>query len=58
MDEPTARLDDSLKQKVWDRILSKPTLIISTHDLSRLESFDCIHYMEQGRIIESGSYEA
>ena len=58
MDEPTARLDDSLKQKVWDRILSKPTLIISTHDLSRLESFDFIHYMEQGRIIESGSYEA
>ena len=58
MDEPTARLDDSLKQKVWDRILSKRTLIISTHDLSRLESFDCIHYMEQGRIIESGSYEA
>lgn len=57
MDEPTARLDDSLKQKVWDRILSKPTLIISTHDLSRLESFDFIHYMEQGRIIESGSYE-
>ncbi|MBY8910048.1 ATP-binding cassette domain-containing protein [Salinicoccus roseus] len=58
MDEPTARLDDSLKQKVWDRILSKPTLIISTHDLNRLESFDFIHYMEQGRIIESGSYEA
>lgn len=57
MDEPTARLDDRLKQKIWDRILSKPTLIISTHDLSRLESFDFIHYMEQGRIIESGPYE-
>ncbi|MFC3420313.1 ATP-binding cassette domain-containing protein [Salinicoccus hispanicus] len=57
MDEPTARLDDRLKQKIWDHILSRPTLIVSTHDLSRLESFDHIHYMEQGRIIESGTYE-
>ncbi|GAB3066101.1 ATP-binding cassette domain-containing protein [Salinicoccus sesuvii] len=56
MDEPTARLDDRLKQKMWDYILSKPTVIVSTHDLSRLDSFDYIHYMEQGRIIESGTY--
>ncbi|MFB9859557.1 ATP-binding cassette domain-containing protein [Salinicoccus siamensis] len=56
MDEPTARLDDRLKQKMWDQILSQPTVIVSTHDLSRLEEFDYIHYMEQGSIIESGSY--
>ncbi|TVT26735.1 ATP-binding cassette domain-containing protein [Salinicoccus cyprini] len=57
MDEPTARLDDRLKQKIWDHILARPTLIVSTHDLSRLGSFDHIHYMEQGEIIESGTYE-
>ncbi|WP_411843464.1 ATP-binding cassette domain-containing protein [Salinicoccus sp. HZC-1] len=56
MDEPTARLDEALGEKVWNRVLDKETVIASTHDLSRLDEFDQIHYMERGEIIESGSY--
>ncbi|WP_017547839.1 ATP-binding cassette domain-containing protein [Salinicoccus carnicancri] len=58
MDEPTARLDDRLKQKIWDRVMAQDTVIVSTHDLSRLDEFDQIHYMEEGRIIESGNYSS
>lgn len=56
MDEPTARLDEKLKEKVWDHVMDRKTVIVSTHDLSRLDEFDRIYYMEQGEIIESGSY--
>ncbi len=56
LDEPTARLDENLREKVWDHVLDRETVIVSTHDLSRLDAFDRIYYMEQGEIIESGSY--
>lgn len=58
MDEPTARLDDRLKQIIWDRIMERDTIIVSTHDLGRLDEFDQIHYMEEGTIIESGDYSS
>src|SRR5699024_4925216 len=58
LDEPTARLDDVLKEKVWQKIFNKETVIVSTHDLSRLKDFDYIYYMEQGEIIEAGTYES
>src|SRR5699024_8515718 len=44
LDEPTARLDDVLKEKVWQKIFNKETVIVSTHDLSRLKDFDYIYY--------------
>ena len=56
MDEPTARLDEELKEKIWEHVLDQDTVIVSMHDLSRLDEFDQIYYMEQGEIIESGSY--
>lgn len=58
MDEPTARLDRGLKEKLWQEIFDKETVIVSTHDLSHLDEFDYIYYMEQGRIIEAGTYDA
>ncbi len=58
LDEPSAKLNKALQEKVWRRIFETDTVIVSTHDLSHLDRFDVIHFMESGRIIESGSYEA
>lgn len=57
LDEPTASLNETLKDKVWDMIFERETIVVSTHDLSRLHQFDYIHFIESGRIIEQGSYE-
>lgn len=57
LDEPTASLNTRLRDKVWKTIFNKETLIVATHDLSHLESFDFVHYLENGKIIESGSVD-
>ena len=54
LDEPTASLNTRLKEMVWDILLERNTLIVATHDLSHLEEFDVVHYMENGEIVESG----
>ena len=54
LDEPTASLNTRLKERVWDILLERNTLIVATHDLSHLEKFDVVHYMENGEIVESG----
>lgn len=56
LDEPSAKLNRELQEKVWHKIFGIPTVIVSTHDLSHLDRFDVIHFMEAGRIIESGGY--
>ncbi|MCD2138900.1 amino acid ABC transporter ATP-binding/permease protein [Salinicoccus halitifaciens] len=56
LDEPSAKLNRELQEKVWRKIFDTPTAIVSTHDLSHLDRFDVIHFMEAGRIIESGGY--
>lgn len=53
LDEPTAGLSSELSKKVWDTISSQDTVIVATHDLGHLEIFDYIHYIENGRIIET-----
>ena len=53
LDEPTASLNTRLKERVWDILLERNTLIVATHDLSHLEEFDVVHYMENGEIVES-----
>ena len=53
MDEPTAHLNEKLREKMWQLILKKETLIVVTHDFSHLESFDYIHYLKDGEIIET-----
>lgn len=57
LDEPSAKLNRELQEKVWRKIFNTPTAIVSTHDLSHLDQFDVIHFMEDGRIIESGGYD-
>lgn len=55
MDEPTASLNTRLRDKIWEEIFKKDTVIVATHDLSHLEHFDYVHYLENGVIVESGS---
>lgn len=57
LDEPSAKLNKELQEKMWQTILKQQTVIVSTHDLSHLHEFDLIHFIENGRIIESGTYE-
>lgn len=54
LDEPTASLNVRLRDKIWAEIFKKETVITATHDLSHLESFDYVHYLEGGTITESG----
>lgn len=58
MDEPTARLNDILREKMWDLILKQETLIVVTHDLSHLGEFDFIHYLKDGEIVETITSDA
>ncbi|HLR20196.1 MAG TPA: amino acid ABC transporter ATP-binding/permease protein [Staphylococcus sp.] len=57
MDEPTTALDIYHTDSVMEEIHSEAqTLVIATHDLRLLPSFDKIIVMNEGRIIETGSY--
>lgn len=38
---------------MWQLILKKETLIVVTHDFSHLKSFDYIHYLKDGEIVET-----
>src|SRR5699024_2419796 len=49
LDEPTASLNVRLRDKIWAEIFKKETVITATHDLSHLESFDYVHYLERDR---------
>jgi ABC-type bacteriocin/lantibiotic exporter with double-glycine peptidase domain len=41
---------------LWE-ILENKTLILISHRLENLQKFDRIYVMNEGRIVESGSYE-
>ena len=58
LDEPTTALDINNTQKIINLIESlSQTLIIATHDLEILPIFNKIIVMNDGEIIESGSYQ-
>ena len=57
LDEPTASLNTRLRDKIWEEIFQKDTVLAATHDLSHLDRFDYVHYLEGGTIIESSSTE-
>jgi ATP-binding cassette subfamily C protein len=59
LDEATAALDNLTERRFSDTILrlsGDMTIIIVAHRLSTVRGCDDIHYMEDGRIRESGSY--
>lgn len=60
MDEPTEGLDSRMARLVLDNIirdLGNRSLLMITHQLTGLEAFDEILFMEKGKIIERGTYQ-
>lgn len=59
LDEPTTALDIYHTDKVMETIhQTAQTLIVATHDLRLLPHFDRIIVMQDGVILEDGSYQA
>lgn len=60
LDEPSSALD-SISEHKWMRLMEKVemnhTVILISHRLSSVRDSDCIYYMEDGRILESGPHD-
>lgn len=59
LDEATSALDGVTENVVMDAIRQlshKLTIIMIAHRLSTVKSCDVIHYIDQGRIVSSGTY--
>jgi ABC-type multidrug transport system fused ATPase/permease subunit len=59
LDEPTASLDSESEHKIKDalrRLSAGKTTIVIAHRLNTIEDADCIHVVENGAIVESGSH--
>ena len=60
LDEATSSLDtqsEALVQEALERLMAGRTTFVIAHRLSTIRNADCIHVMEEGRIVESGSHE-
>lgn len=60
LDEATSALDmesERFIQQTLDELSSKVTMILVAHRLSTVRGADQIHYMESGRILESGTHQ-
>ena len=58
MDEATSALDNLTQKKVSDSLGKyKSTRIVIAHRLSTIKQCDRIIVLDQGRIVEDGSYE-
>jgi len=60
LDEATSALDSNSEKEIQnaiDSLRGKITLIIIAHRLSTIKDVDSIHYLENGKIIMSGSFE-
>ena len=60
LDEPTASLDPATEQAVMRNLLSvfqNKTLLLVTHNLQLVESFDYIYVLKDGHVAESGTHK-
>ena len=60
LDEPTSALDRQTEDEVMTalhNVMKGKTTLISSHKLSTLTAVDYIYVMEQGKIVESGTFE-
>lgn len=60
LDEPTSSLDAWTEKRLYevlDEHTKEATLVIVSHRLTGLENMDQIVVMDQGRVIEAGTYE-
>ena len=60
LDEATSSLDGITEEVIIDAIKNlshKKTIIMVAHRLTTVKGCDIIHFMSNGRIVDSGSYE-
>ncbi|MGB3405720.1 MAG: ABC transporter ATP-binding protein [Microcoleaceae cyanobacterium] len=60
LDEPTVGLDNHSKRLVTDaldRLTQASTTFLITHDLKTAQNADLIFYLENGKIVEQGTYK-
>ncbi|TWT02294.1 thiol reductant ABC exporter subunit CydC [Planomicrobium sp. CPCC 101079] len=60
LDEPVSSIDSMTAKSIYSRLFEQgkeDTFVVISHDLSGLEQLDQIIVMEQGRIVEMGSYK-
>jgi ATP-binding cassette subfamily B protein len=61
LDEATSAVDNETEaaiQRSLDVVSRNRTTIVIAHRLSTVRQADCIHLMEAGQIVESGTHEA
>ena len=61
LDEPSAALDPLAEAKLMetiDKMAENATTLMIAHRLSTVRDFDVIHYVEHGKIVESGSHDS
>ena len=59
LDEPTSSLDPQTELKVYKRLFAAfpdKTIVSSLHRLHLLRLFDYIYYLEDGRVLEQGTF--
>jgi subfamily B ATP-binding cassette protein MsbA len=60
LDEPTSALDtesELLVQTALKKLMKGRTTLIIAHRLSTIRDADCIYYIDQGRVLASGTHE-
>ena len=58
LDEPTSALDLATEAEIMETLhalMRRYTTLIVTHRLSTIHQVDCIHVLDQGRLVESGT---
>ena len=58
LDEPTSALDLETEAEIMETLkalMQRYTTLIVTHRLSTIHHVDCIHVLEEGRVVESGT---
>ncbi len=61
LDEPTSSVDPKTEAKIYEQLFAafeEKAVISSLHRLHLLPAFDYIYLMENGRVIDEGSFEA
>ncbi len=60
LDEPTSSVDPKTEMKIYDQLFtafSEKAILSSLHRLHLLPKFDYIYVMDQGRIVDEGTFE-
>lgn len=61
LDEATSNVDSETERRIQDaieRLRGQMTILVISHRLSTIRNADVIHVLEQGRLVESGTWDA